>query len=681
MNKLSFVFAIHNHQPVGNFDSVFEEVYQNCYKPFLDVLEKYPTLKVTQHYTGILLEWLQKNHPEFIDKLKELIDKGQIELLSGAYYEAILSVIPPSDRIKQIKKLSEYIKELFDIEPEGIWLAERIWEQQIVKEISEAGIKFLPIDEAHFKYAGVKEENLFGFYTTEEQGKMLYIFPGSKKLRYTIPFSPIEETINYFKNIAEQEDKIIVFADDGEKFGSWPKTFKLVYQEKWLEKFFESLEENSEWLKTIHFKDVIKNFSPEGSIYLPTASYPEMLEWSLPTDTSIDFQNFQKFLKDHNIQNQENFVKGGYWRNFLAKYPEVNWMHKRMLRVSNKILNYTVKNEDKIFAQDHLLASQCNDAYWHGVFGGLYLPNLRYPIYKNLIEAERLVDNFETEKIKVFEEDFDCDGKNEIIIESGNVNLFIKPDSGGTVKEFDLKSKNINLLNIINRKEEASHIRLRQDINEYLHYDWYSHASLVDHFFNPNTTLDNFVTMQYKEEGDFVDQNYDYSYEKLNDSVLVRLERIGNVIRNNGKHKIQLIKTIKLSDGKTDLEVEYQINNLESNPINLCFGVEWNYGLMAGDAPDRYYHVEGKNLEDNRLRSVGLISDVNKIALVDEWLGLKVELETNLPCEFWRCPIETVSMAVDRFEKIYQSSIVIPRWKFELVNNWQVKLKQRIELT
>jgi alpha-amylase/alpha-mannosidase (GH57 family) len=173
MNPITFIFAVHNHQPIGNFDFVFEEVYRKAYKPFLDVLEEFPQIKVTQHYSGILLDWLGKHHPEFIDRLGKFIQSGQIEILSGAYYEAILSIIPPEDRIRQINKLSDRINSLFGVRPNGMWLAERVWEQAIVKEIAETGIKFLPIDEAHFKYAGKSESELYGYYTTEEQGRQL----------------------------------------------------------------------------------------------------------------------------------------------------------------------------------------------------------------------------------------------------------------------------------------------------------------------------------------------------------------------------------------------------------------------------------------------------------------------------------------------------------------------------
>ena len=50
MKKINFAMALHFHQPVDNFDSVFKEAYEKSYKPFIDVLENFPAIKVTLHY-------------------------------------------------------------------------------------------------------------------------------------------------------------------------------------------------------------------------------------------------------------------------------------------------------------------------------------------------------------------------------------------------------------------------------------------------------------------------------------------------------------------------------------------------------------------------------------------------------------------------------------------------------
>lgn len=690
MNTVNFIFAIHNHQPTGNFDHVFEDVYQKSYKPFLEVVEKFPNIKVTQHYTGILLEWLISHQPEFIEKLRNAVARGQVELLTGSYYEAILSIIPPRDRIHQIEKLTNYITDIFDYQPKGMWLAERVWEQAIAKEISEAGVNFLPIDEAHFMYAGLPEDALYGYYTTEEQGKLVNIFPGSKKLRYTIPFAPVEETIDWLRSKAtDTGNRIVVFADDGEKFGAWPNTYNHVYENKWLEKFFTALVDNSEWIKTFHFADAVNNIAPVGKIYLPTASYPEMLKWALPSESVQNFEEFENELKYHHLERYEVFVRGGYWRNFLAKYPEANWMHKKMLRVSNKIQHSKDEGNKLYDAKQFLLAGQCNDAYWHGVFGGLYLPNLRHPVYRSLIEAENLIDKINNKKISIEVIDFDCDGQMEVIVESPSSNVYIKPDVGGAIFEYDHKPKQMNILDIVSRRPEASHLKLLQknlspdqtkesNLHEFLIYDKYQHASLIDHFFDENTSVDDFIKMNYTEKGSFVSAKYDVRSYQKDKKAIIELVHNGTVICENEISKIQLIKKIFISHKSSEITVEYKLINQESKPLKLRFGVEWNYGLMAGDAPDRYYEATGIELTDCRLKSIGSLSNITKLSLVDDWLKIRVELETEKPAEFWRCPIETVSLSEGGLEKVYQSSIVIPVWNIELIDDWQIKITQRI---
>ena len=51
MKKVNFIFAIHNHQPVGNFDHVAEEAYQKSYLPLMEVLRDHPWFRFCIHHT------------------------------------------------------------------------------------------------------------------------------------------------------------------------------------------------------------------------------------------------------------------------------------------------------------------------------------------------------------------------------------------------------------------------------------------------------------------------------------------------------------------------------------------------------------------------------------------------------------------------------------------------------
>ncbi|MFH0948149.1 MAG: alpha-amylase/4-alpha-glucanotransferase domain-containing protein [Elusimicrobiota bacterium] len=345
MKKINFIFGVHNHQPVGNFDNVFEWATKQAYEPFLDVIEKHPNIKVVFHYTGCLIDWFEENRPEILNRLRTLVGKGQAEILTGGYYEPILSVIPDVDKFGQIKKLSDYIKEKFSHTPNGMWLAERVWEPSLAKILHLSGVEYIVLDDSHFLAGGMEEKKLRGYFITEEQGTPLKIFPISQYLRYTMPFADPVETIKYLKSEASDDpSQLLVMADDGEKFGVWPDTYKTCYEEKWLEKFVTLLEENSDWINIMTFSEYLKKFPARDRIYLPATSYSEMSEWTLTSLAQVEFEE----ISANASSNIKKFLKGGFWRNFLTKYSESNQMHKKMLYISEKLQREREKESENI---------------------------------------------------------------------------------------------------------------------------------------------------------------------------------------------------------------------------------------------------------------------------------------------------------------------------------------------
>jgi 4-alpha-glucanotransferase len=701
MKRVSTIFAVHNHQPIGNFDSVIEEAYEKSYRPFLDVLERHPSVKFTQHWTGTLLEWLAGRHPDLIRRMKAMVQRGQMEILTGSYYEAILAIIPEEDRIGQIRKLSGLIHRLFGVEPEGMWLAERVWEQPLVGSLVKAGVKFVMVDDTHFRHAGLTDEQLYGRYITEEQGACLNVLPIDKTLRYTIPFRGIEESARYFEAVATEDGRrVVVHADDGEKFGVWPKTYHTVYEQGWLENFCRMLEERQAWLSTVHAAEVVATTPAWGRIYLPTASYSEMMKWALGPASFLHLEKFENELKERNAYDSNAmFVRGGYWRNFLAKYPEANQMHKKMLRVAARVraLEETRRVPQGIY--DHLWAGQCNDPYWHGVFGGLYLPNLRYPAYHHLLLAEAKLDALEKSAgVTITTTDFDCDGTDEVLIESPEMNLYISPAVGGSMVELDYKPAALNLLDIVSRREEGYHRRLREaggmtrehahahdavlvkeaGLHEHLHFDWYRHASLVDHFFDAETDLIGMSRCAYGEIGDFVNLPYAVSVRTVKGEARVALRREGAIWEGGKPHRVTVEKIIRYVPGTGAYTVDYLLKNGEETPVDIRFGVEFNVGLMAGDAHDRYYLLDGVRPSDPRLRSLGASENVTAVRLVDEWLKVETEISVDRPATLWRFPIETVSLSEGGFERLYQSSVVVPFWETRLEKEFRVSVSQAL---
>ena len=717
MKKINLAIGVHNHQPVGNFDFIFEEAFQKSYDPFLRLLEQFPDLKITMHYSGILLEWMAAHHEAFIERLRVLTGRGQVECMSGGYYEPILITIPDVDKIAQIRKLTDYLERQIGVRPCGAWLAERVWEPDLPQPLMQAGMAYTVVDDIHFKSAGLRDDQLYGYYLTEHLGSALRIFPVSERLRHAIPFRPPEEVLEYLHGLATEEgDRLLVFADDGEKFGVWPDTYEQCYEKGWLESFFRLLRENRDWLRLVTFREALQNMAPRGRVYLPAASYREMMEWSMPARTIRKYEAFAQWQVEHRLPAEyRSFINVGFWRNFLAKYPEANHMHKRMLRSSRRLQAWRGKETQPLTeAREHLYASQCNCPYWHGVFGGLYLPNLRYPIYKNLIAADCAMDRatrsaaqHRTGWVTAEAVDFDSDGHEEVIVETDRLNLIFSPRYGGALYELDLKEKAVNLLDILSRREEGYHHRLgnrmrtalpdlpadastpgstalqqltaarEENLQAYLHYDWYRHGALIDHFLHPATQLQQFASAEYGEQGDFVDQPYTVQMAKNRQGMVITLAREGHVWMGADFVPVMVQKQIILKRQSSVIAVDYTLVNRHVQSVDLWFGSECAIALLAGDAEDRFYHAQESPVVPRHLASTGTLEHIHELGLRDEWNGIDVLLSTDRAAVFWRFPIETVSLSEAGFERNYQCSIVMPHWRFHLApgQSWRVKLQ------
>jgi hypothetical protein len=702
MGQLTLLLAIHNHQPDGNFGHVFEQAYADCYRPLIDVLAEFPSVKMTLHHTGPLFEWIERERPDYFDKLRALVGSGQVELLGGGFYEPMLAVLPERDARGQIAMMSDYLQTHFGVRPQGMWLAERVWEPALAKLIADAGMKFTLVDDGHFRAAGL-EGTLRGYYVTEKAGTPLALFPIDKKLREAIPFLKAWESIDVVEKLRSETDAdaAVTYGDDGEKFGVWPHTKEWVWEKGWLREFLRTLVERQQQgsFKTEHFGDYLKSHRPTGRVYLPTASYEEMSEWTLPADAQKHYNEVRKSLQDRGeLDRARAFFRGGIWQNFLAKYPEANYLHKKMVWVSDKLQRADEKLGDEgKHALDHarreLYRAQCNCGYWHGLFGGLYLNYLRDAVYHHLIEAEAHAERVlgAGDKPLVVEADVDADLQPEVILQNAEVAAYIKPDLGGGVFELDYRPKRFNLLNVLGRRAEGYHDRLLEaarksnesgggpvsihDINavkssgleELLKYDRHARLGFVDHFFVPGTTLEDLSRNSWGEAGDFCGMPYDVVDRSASSTTAkVHLRRKGRV----GERAVIVDKTLTLEGAR--LTASYRIT-AEGAPARVTFACESSLTLLAGDAPDRYYRVAGRELgkEERKLASMGELPAGSAIEMVNEWDKFFVRITATPNAILWRHPLETASQSEGGFERTYQGSVIVPVWRDVAVGEGQ----------
>ena len=701
---IRFVLALHNHQPIGNFDHVFERAYQDSYRPFLELFSRYESLKIALHTSGSLMEWLEATHPEYADRLAELAAAARIEILGGAFFEPILAMISSRDRIGQIRSYARWLENRFGVAARGMWIPERVWEQPFTRDLVDAGVEYTVLDDFHFKNAGLSQSQLYGSYLTEDDGRVMSVFPGSERLRYLIPFGQVHETIAYLAEVAEEHpDSVVVFGDDGEKFGAWPQTKEHVYDDGWLEEFFDALVENQDWIRSSTLSEVFDSLPPVGKIYLPEASYREMTEWALPAEQQVQYEQIADQMRhDPRWPGLRPFVRGGFWRNFKVKYPEADEMYCRMMSVSRRLeeaVEAGAAGELVEKAQRELYRAQCNCAYWHGAFGGIYLPHLRNAIYEHLIAADNLLDRVAGRPktwIEVKVDDFNFDTRQEIQLANDKLLALIAPGHGGRLYELDVRSIRHNLLATLTRRPEAYHRKVlagphatgegcasihdrvackQEGLDRLIHYDAYPRKSLVDLFYEDGVTLEAVATGQAVQRGDFVDGTYEARLRRNPNRIQVQLAREGNACGV----PLRITKALTLNAGSSTLEIAYMLEGL-SKDRPLEFAVEFNFAGMPSGVEDRYFY----GLDRRRLGQLDAqldLADVRILGLVDEWLGLDVGLKVSRPTHFWAFPVQTVSRSEGGFELVHQSVAVQPHWLVvpDADDRWTVTMHLEID--
>ena len=399
MGQITLLLAIHNHQPDGNFDEVFAAGYDDCYSRILGALEAAPHVRMSLHHTGPLIEWIEEKRPGYFGRMRALVERGQVEVLGGAFYEPMLAVLPERDARGQIRMMADWAERALGVRPDGMWLAERVWEPGMPAVLHAAGVRFTLLDDGHFRYAG-ESGPFHGYYVSDKAGIPVAIFPIDQKLRYALPFQPPDEAIRTIRGLREpfgDRDIVVTYGDDGEKFGMWPGTKEWVWDKGWLCEFFRLLGEHAGEIRTGHFGEVLRSTPPSGRIYLPTASYDEMGEWSLPARAQKRYHDVRHAIEARGeLEAARPFLRGGIWQGFLAKYPEANFLHKKMVFVSELVARAAAEaplhHDENTLMTRELYRAQCNCPYWHGLFGGLYLNYLRDAVLRHLLVAEAFAD-------------------------------------------------------------------------------------------------------------------------------------------------------------------------------------------------------------------------------------------------------------------------------------------------
>ena len=434
---------------------------------------------------------------------------------------------------------------------------------------------------------------------TEDEGRFVRLLPIDKGLRYLIPFQSLDKVEAALDGIRAAGGTAIL-GDDGEKFGLWPGTSDWVYKDGWLDGFLALIKKKD--IRMVTCSEYIDGTPAADLVYVPPCSYEEMMEWVLEPDECNALKKLKRGLSPEN----RRFIRGGFFRDFFRKYPEARALHNRMLFASSAV---RTEGRAGLEALRELFRGQGNDPYWHGVFGGLYLPHLREAAYAALLTAEEKADVPGTGWTA---RDLDGDGRDEVFSRGKTFNVFVKPDQGGAIFELDHLAARRNVTDILSRRPEAYHHKsgegerggksihdlkrnMPPEALPLLEYDDRPRFSAVDRFFTTGMVSVLTERLAASDLGDLACRPYLPDIVSKN---VLELKAEGTLaMSNTTAARVSIVKTIENHPGF--LSVRWDIAFPAGCPDHFWFGSDWNFMAFPGELKmdqegDRVLLYEGR---------------------------------------------------------------------------------------
>jgi hypothetical protein len=637
--SVSLILGSHNHIPYGIGDDEFEEVYNRKLRPFIVALNRYPKIPMTLHYSGVLLHWIERNHPEFFMLIVDMVSRKQVEMLGGGFYEPLLPLLPIPDKIGQVEMLTTYLRSHFNKRPQGCWLPALAWEQNMVGVLNTCGMGYTFMNEALYTAAGLSGEALYAPCISEDQGKLVTVFPLSDRLNAELkrkrPFDVVEAFSDGVP--AGQNRLAAVFP---EFFFACPQAESS--PEERINGFFEDLS-RAESLAKVEFSSpgrLFKNLTGLAKAYFPSSTqerkYPAINELCEEPEAA---------------SSAESAEAGSLLsRQFLINYPESNGLYSKMMFTHVLINQLRGDKSRKRTAREELWKAQGYDALCYGGGGGIYRNNLRNAAYKALLGAEKITRDKGVFIPAVMNFDFDLDGEDEYLFQDEILNCYIKK-RGASVFELDYLPKSWNYLDTLARRRELAFGKLPSFSGP---EDRYRRAAFADRLTPPGFAFADALAGRFGGSRLCAMEPYDLlELDKTRGKVLFRLPpRAGEGPFEN----LELEKTYTLKQDM--LTLRYRLTNRGDKPERGNFITDVDLAFPGEGPLFQRIYAPREERKEALAELPGTLPDTAAVELQDLKNEVIISLGSDRKFDAWINPIRTWCRIGGKMTDQYQSTCV-----------------------
>jgi len=155
--KINVVLGAYAHLPSGADEAEFELLYKKEICPLVQALRNFPRINMVFYYSGVILNWIERRHQEFLMLLDDVVANKQIEFLGGGFYNPMFPFITGNDKSGQIEMFNTYLRKQFGKRlPQGCWVPEMAWDQSLVLSLNSSRMHYTFLSERYFTAAGAK---------------------------------------------------------------------------------------------------------------------------------------------------------------------------------------------------------------------------------------------------------------------------------------------------------------------------------------------------------------------------------------------------------------------------------------------------------------------------------------------------------------------------------------------
>lgn len=652
MKTVHLVFGMHWHAPIGFSDAAFEAVYQERFKHFISTLYELERFPLTLYYSGIVLELLEKNHPEYFNLLDEMIRRKQVELLGGGFYDPMLPLIPLIDKIGQIELTTTYLRSHFGKRPRGFWLSEQVWESSLPNTLKSCGIEFTFMNENAFAASHCPQRDLFCPHITEANGKNVTVFPLCTRLGDQFFLKAPGEIVHAITQFASADnERVVCVLIDGNRYVKQFVPGRNRKSVNWLKEFYARLSEAEKTVIPVLPSEYLRDRKIRRKIYFSGTISAAIYNATIPA--SCDDRNGRSsFSRNGSAEGTVSNVK-----QVFTKYLESNLLYSKMMYTHLTVHQMRGDKSRKRSALEELWKGQCHYGYWHGPHLGIYDNGLRKELYRSFINAEKYSRIKGSFLSSIINTDFDFDGENELLYQSNEMNVYVHI-LGGMVFELDHFPSSWNYCDTLTRIGE----RYRE--NSRMECDRYARKAFIEHFFTMNKKM---KTESFSRR---MIQLSRCPMEKYTLADLKREQRqitfTKNVRIETGRKNHELDMQKQYCFKKNTIIVNYVIANKGSQKLTTDFGSEINLSFLSplkenlkiSDATRKTpIELDVMRQERHHLKNINIEDRLNNVML---------ELSTQKPCVFYGEAVNSRALENGKIREQFQQLCLLPSWTLDL---------------